>query len=76
MAIDYALEGRFTPDDASEIHESVLNKFSPHCASLGRSGVGDNVRSWWDQNIGWIYNLLTTYKNSPATLQADAEKHG
>ena len=85
MAIDHALdmammhqERKLTDldDEAADLHEQVVAKYAPECASLGRSGVGPDVRNWWDQNVGWFYNKLVTYFNSPDILESDAEKYG
>lgn len=76
LIVSYALDEMTSSEDAAEIHERLLAQYAPRCASLGRSGVGDGVRSWWDTNVNHIYHKLQSYKNNPNFLEEDAEKFG
>lgn len=75
-AIEYALEGDTTHKDAESINQEMVEEYAPLCASLGRDGVGDGVRQWWDVNTNWIYKVLRGYELLPETLDEDAESYG
>jgi len=75
-AAQYALEGDTTYKDAESIHQEMVEEYAPLCASLGREGVGNGVRQWWDENTKWIYNVLREYEMLPDALEQDAESFG
>lgn len=76
LIVEYALEDMTSSEDAEEIHQRLVAEYAPRCASLGRSGIGDGARRWWDKNIHHIYTKLQSYANNPNFLEEDAEKYG
>lgn len=75
-AAEYALDGNTAFVDAQSIHQEMVEEYAPLCASLGRQGVGAGVRTWWDENIKWIYNVLREYEILPDALEEDAQSFG
>lgn len=75
-AAEYALDGNTAFADAESIHQEMVEEYAPLCASLGKEGVGAGVKTWWDKNILWIYNVLREYEMLPNALEEDAEAFG
>ncbi len=75
-AAQYALEGNTTLLDAQSIHQEIVEEYAPLCATLGKTGVGEGVRKWWDSNVSWVYNVLREYELLPEALEEDAEAFG
>lgn len=74
--IEYALADMTDGQAAGAINESMLADYIPLCLSLGRDGVGQGVRQFWDANAGWINSLLQKYEILPELLEEDAIKFG